>query len=157
MKLGPLYSCAPAVALNLALPTPIASHQVLRAPCTTRISGLLLARGNPAPNDQRAFTGQSWVYLDPAENSTFKEIPCGGHTSVTRSAFTATDLGLLRSVLAARSPVPKCEAFGAPFIGRPNFHDTQTRRQSQNSPLQIPPPFRHGLGFDNHVSGIHQG
>jgi hypothetical protein len=24
-------------------------------------------------------------------------------------------------------------------------------RQSQNPPLQIPPPFRHGLGFDNRV------
>jgi hypothetical protein len=34
---------------------------------------------------------------------------------VKRTAFTGTDRGLLRSVLGSSSPVPKCEAPGAPI------------------------------------------
>ena len=50
--------------------------------------------------------------------------------------LTGIDRGLLRSVLGPWTPVPKCEAPGAPFIGRTHFHGTQARHQSQNPPLQ---------------------
>src|SRR3984885_7732922 len=57
-----------------------------------------------------------------------------GHDSVNTSAFTGTDRGLLRSVLGPRSPVPKCEAPGAPISVEE--HTSMARRQSQNPPLQ---------------------
>src|SRR5450755_4495355 len=49
-------------------------------------------------------------------------------------AFTGTDRGLLRSVLGPWSPVPKCEAPGAPISLEE--HTSMARRQSQNPPLQ---------------------
>src|ERR1700693_1109466 len=57
--------------------------------------------------------------------------------SVTTGAFTGTDRGLLRSVLGPWSPVPKCEAPGAPIsVEEPTSMAPRPRRQSQNPPLQ---------------------
>src|ERR1700683_4147045 len=51
--------------------------------------------------------------------------------------FTGTDRGLLRSVLGPWSPVPKCEAPGAPISVQEHTSMAPTpRRQSQNPPLQ---------------------
>ena len=53
------------------------------------------------------------------------------------SAFTGTDRGLLRSVLGPWSPVPKCEAPGAPIsVEEHTSMVPGPRRQSQNPPLQ---------------------
>jgi hypothetical protein len=50
---------------------------------------------------------------------------------------TGTDRGLLRSVLGPRSPVPKCEAPGAPIsVEEHTSMVPRPRRQSQNPPLQ---------------------
>jgi hypothetical protein len=68
------------------------------------------------------------------------------------SAFPGTDRGLLRSVLGPWSPVPKCEAPGAPIsLEEHNSMAPRPRRQSQNPPLQNLPPFRHYRGLQNHV------
>jgi len=57
--------------------------------------------------------------------------------SINTSAFTATDRGLLRSVLGPWSPVPKCEAPGAPIsVEEHTFMAPRPRRQRQNPPLQ---------------------
>jgi hypothetical protein len=53
------------------------------------------------------------------------------------SALTGTDRGLLRSVLGPWSPVPKCEAPGAPIsVVEHTSMAPRPRRQSQNPPLQ---------------------
>jgi hypothetical protein len=52
-------------------------------------------------------------------------------------SFTGTDRGLLRSVLGPWSPVPKCEAPGAPISSEEHTSMApRPRRQSQNPPLQ---------------------
>src|ERR1700730_1108643 len=57
--------------------------------------------------------------------------------SATTGAFTGTDRGLLRSVLGPRSPVPKCEAPGAPIsVEEHTSMVPRHSRQSQNPPLQ---------------------
>jgi len=57
--------------------------------------------------------------------------------SVATIAFTGTDRGLLRSVLGPWSPVPKCEAPGAPIsVEELTSMAPRPRRQSQNPPLQ---------------------
>ena len=74
-------------------------------------------------------------------------------------AFTGTDRGLLRSVLGPWSPVPKCEAPGAPIsVEEHSSMAPRPHRQSQNPPLQessaIPalpwpskPPLRYSPGL----------
>src|ERR1700689_1579592 len=75
-------------------------------------------------------------------------------SSVTRSRFTGTDRGLLRSVLGPWSPVPQCEAPGAPIsVEEHTSMAARPRRQSQNPPLQNLPPFTHYRGLQNYVSG----
>ena len=57
--------------------------------------------------------------------------------SINTSAFTGTDRGLLRSVWGPWSPVPKCEAPGAPIsVEEHTSMAPRSRRQSQNPPLQ---------------------
>jgi hypothetical protein len=57
----------------------------------------------------------------------------------TPSPFTGTDRGVLRSVLGPWSPVPKCEAPGAPIsVEEHTSMIPRPRRQSQNPPLQKP-------------------
>jgi hypothetical protein len=52
-------------------------------------------------------------------------------------SFTGTDRGLLRSVLGPWSPVPKCEAPGAPIsMEEHTSMAPKPRGQSQNPPLQ---------------------
>ena len=56
---------------------------------------------------------------------------------VDPASFTGTDRGLLRSVLGPWSPVPKCEAPGAPIsVEEHTSMAPRPRRQSQNPPLQ---------------------
>src|SRR6266702_7339825 len=58
-------------------------------------------------------------------------------TFLDPGAFTGTDRGLLRSVLGPWSPVPKCEASGAPIsVEEHTSMAPRPRRQSQNPPLQ---------------------
>jgi hypothetical protein len=53
------------------------------------------------------------------------------------SAFTGTNRGLFRSVLGPWSPVPKCEAPGAPnSVEEHTSMAPRPHRQSQNPPLQ---------------------
>ena len=57
--------------------------------------------------------------------------------SMDARAFTGTDRGLLRLVLGPWSPVPKCEAPGAPIsVEEHTSMVPRPRRQSQNPPLQ---------------------
>src|SRR2546427_1909114 len=56
---------------------------------------------------------------------------------LTSRAFTGTDRGLLRSVLGPWSPVPKCEAPGAPIsVEEHTSMAPGPRCQSQNPSLQ---------------------
>src|SRR3977135_2198915 len=56
---------------------------------------------------------------------------------LTSCAFTGTDRGLLRSVLGPWSPVPKCEAPGAPIsVEEHTSMAPGPRRQRQNPQLQ---------------------
>src|SRR6267154_3990962 len=60
-----------------------------------------------------------------------------GNQALTRCAFTGTDRGLLRSVLGPWSPVPKCEASGAPIsVEEHTSMAPRPRCQSQNPPFQ---------------------
>ena len=88
-----------------------------------------------------------------------------GHFSPTATTqpsgwpFTRTDRGLLRWVLGPWSPVPKCEAPGAPIsVEEHTSMAPRPHRQSQNPPLQessaIPalpwpskPPLRYSPGL----------
>jgi hypothetical protein len=61
----------------------------------------------------------------------------GSEEAPDACGVTGTDLGLLRSFLGPRSPVPKCEAPGAPIsVEEPTSMAPRPRRQSQNPPLQ---------------------
>ena len=58
-----------------------------------------------------------------------------------------TDRSLLRSVLGPWSPVPKCEAPGAPIsVEEHTSMVPRPRRQSQNSPLRNSSAIRHDPG-----------
>jgi hypothetical protein len=71
---------------------------------------------------------------------------------VKRTAFTGTDRGLLRSVLGSSSPVPKCEAPGAP-ISVEEHTSMAPKAAAKISILRFKNllPFRHYRGLQNHV------
>ena len=71
---------------------------------------------------------------------------------VTGRAFTGTDHGLLRLVLGPWSPVPKCEAPGAPI----HWKNTLPWYLGPAAKVRILcyknlPPFRHDPSLRNHV------
>ena len=85
---------------------------------------------------------------------------CGDYFRVTTrklarplntSAFTGTDRGLLRSVLGPRSPVPKCEAPGAPISVEEHTSTAPRSRKVRILRFKNLPPFRHYRGLQNHV------
>jgi hypothetical protein len=65
--------------------------------------------------------------------------------------FTGTDRGLLRSVLGPWSPVPKCEAPGAPISVEEHTSMAPRSRKVRILRLKNLPPFRHYRGLQNHV------
>jgi hypothetical protein len=67
------------------------------------------------------------------------------------SAFTGTDRGLLRSVLGPWSPVPKCEAPGAPISMEEHTSMAPSSRKVRILRFKNLPPFRHDRGLQNHV------
>lgn len=66
---------------------------------------------------------------------------------ITTSAFTGTDRGLLRSVLGPWSPVPKCEAPGAPISMEEHTSMAPRSRKVRILLFKNLPPFRHNPGL----------
>src|ERR1019366_8892823 len=72
--------------------------------------------------------------------------------SLTGSEFTGTDRGLLRSVLGTRSPVPKCEAPGAPIsVEEHTSMAPRPRPKVRILRFKNLPPFWLYHGLQNHV------